>query len=382
MPRARLSGRRQGSPETCLARGLHSGTNRGSFLFGGRGPLVGMRVIMQIDKVESRRDDKVEEILQSHDVDWEVIEIAFSEIDIDASRKNGARQGVPLNEKVVQTYRENIEAGHVFPMMVVTKIPTGYLLHAGNQRSEVHRRRIMDGESPKDMPIKVYLVKTTSALVLHDLERRTNIGTGWGESREGVLSNALYLVSQDGMSLEDAAKLYGMSRSRLQTAKRQREKRIEYGKRGIDTSRLSQSAVLAVGSANDVETEGKLAHLANSFAATANTIQPVATAVRKASSAAQRIRLIKEAETKWKNEARDKKGGQTYADGRKLVRRPRKAKALKLLGDLARWLESGNNGGRFDNLDDMQVFEEETKKEVINLWGRVRAAMNRAVRNE
>lgn len=337
---------------------------------------------MQIDKVEWRRDDKVEEILQSHDVDWEVIEIAFSEIDIDASRKNGARQGAPLNDKVVQTYRENIEAGHIFPMMVVTKIPTGYLLHAGNQRSEVHRRRIMDGESPKDMPVKVYLVKTKSALVLHDLERRTNIATGWGESREGVLSNALYLVSQDGMSVEDAAQLYGMSKNRLQSAKRQREKRIDYGKSGIDTSRLSQTAILAVASASDAESERKLAHLANSYAATASTIQPVATAVRKASSAAHRIRLIKEVEAKWKNEARDKKGGRTDGDGRKLVRRPRKAKALKLLGDLARWLESGNNGGRFDNLDDMQVFEKEVKKEIINLWGRLRAAMNRIVRNE
>ncbi len=174
-------------------------------------------------------------------IEWKEVRIEQERISISDSRRNGARRD-RLDESAVVDYRECMERGDVFPMIVVCKIDGAkrYVIAGGN-----HRHAALAGLPRQSFPVMSCDVSVVQFAIL---SRRLNRANGKRESRADRVKQAAELVTAYGLDQKAAAEAMDVPRSTLGTELRATEVRqIIAGITGDDCSEVPSSVLVTIG---------------------------------------------------------------------------------------------------------------------------------------
>lgn len=166
----------------------------------------------------------IEAWLDGHGLTYKAARIKLSEIDKDASLRNQARVGAPLNDDQVLMYGASLERGDIFPPIVVWQQPKTkkYVVIDGN-----HRYAANDLVGNTD--INAYIVDSPSEAQTIVLTFEANTKHGLPTSMEERLRQAIVLV-EHGATQTSAAQRLGVPLKRVEDAIR-----IRKGDRRADT---------------------------------------------------------------------------------------------------------------------------------------------------
>ena len=173
-------------------------------------------------------------------VAWEVKHIEHAQINVGESRQNGARRH-RLDESAVADYRESMQRGDTFPMIVVCKISgsTGYVIAGGNHR---HAACVELSKSP--FPA---MCCSVSAVQFAILSRRLNRTNGKRETRADRIKQAAELVAVYGLTQRAAADAMDVPSRALSKDIQATKVRQEIATvTGNDCSKVSNTTVLAM----------------------------------------------------------------------------------------------------------------------------------------
>ena len=173
-------------------------------------------------------------------VAWEVKHIEHAQINVGESRQNGARRH-RLDESAVADYRESMQRGDTFPMIVVCKISgnAGYVIAGGNHR---HAACVELSKSP--FPA---MCCSVSAVQFAILSRRLNRTNGKRETRADRIKQAAELVAVYGLTQRAAADAMDVPPKALSKDIQATKVRQEIATvTGNDCSKVSNTTVLAM----------------------------------------------------------------------------------------------------------------------------------------
>lgn len=320
-------------------------------------------------------DLQAEQAMTRMGIAWEVMSVPFAKIDFAESRVNGARIAAALLPEVVEDYQEAIEAGSVFPRVVLTPIPTGYLISWGNQRCAALGNLIEAGKLPKRLEIEAYVTEPLDKTYREVLSRSGNVSHGARASRQERLIHAMYSVSGLGLSLNDAAVAFNISRSTLgQNIKAEQTRRelLKAGVRGVEALPMHSLRALSV-LEFDADLQQKVASLAIQHGMTREDVGTAAKAIKAARSQPARLAALKNLERDLTSQARAV-NRKTERNGKadRTLERPRRREFLNLMDRLVRLLEKGNAGEAFTTLEQLQFVGDEDTARAASLANKLR----------
>lgn len=150
-------------------------------------------------QTDSSADPKIEDWLKSHGAPFELKEIALADINERRSLHNQARFQ-PLDEHLVVTYAEAMEAGAIFPPIVVTDVGTGYLIIDGNHRFAAAR---LAGKTHLPAYVSNGLTERQILVLTFDANTKHGLPTTPEERKQ----HAVYLVETAGITQKDASRM-------------------------------------------------------------------------------------------------------------------------------------------------------------------------------
>ncbi len=173
-----------------------------------------------------------EKWLQSHGMDFTLREVHIDQIDREASHRNQARVGAPVNDDTVLLYATAMEKGDEFPAGVMYQRRDGkYIVVDGN-----HRIAAADLRGLKSYP--AYVIDNPSDVQVRMLTYEANTKHGLPTSLDERVQQARHLVNL-GSKPDEAARMLGVPASRLQNALRvtqddQRAASLQVNKRWVN----------------------------------------------------------------------------------------------------------------------------------------------------
>lgn len=199
--------------------------------------------------------------LEGMGLDWEQRDIRKQQFNVRESRFNGARRH-RIDESAVADYRDSMQRGDVFPMIVACKVDgnSGLVIAGGN-----HRHAAVEGLPDEVMPA---MCCSVSAVQFAILSRRLNRTNGKRETRTDRVKQAAELVAVYGLSQQAAADAMDVPHSTLATEIRAMEVRQALVlATGDDCSEVSNNVITTMGKfRNDHNVLQQLATLAKSGA--------------------------------------------------------------------------------------------------------------------
>lgn len=157
-----------------------------------------------------------EEWLTGLGVEWDFVpNIPLDKIDRMKSLANQSRMDEPINEEVVERYTEDMKRGDTFPPVLARQtggkgiIETKVYLLGGNHRYVAADRAAK--------PLDAYVVRCTPEMAMR-LMYEDNRRHGFPPSEEDRLAMAVNLIEGQGYTVEDAAKVVGVSRGKIGVA--------------------------------------------------------------------------------------------------------------------------------------------------------------------
>ena len=300
-------------------------------------------------KLETRLDPDAETVLSFADVEYVVKEICLEEVDWSESANNCARMWNPLNEEKIDDYRMAMVAGDVFPMPVVEASKGGMIILGGNQRLNAANR--IDGS----MSMMAYVARPLLTSQREVVIRSLNARHGWGDEKSERLDHAVYLVQKHGMTTDDASRMFMVAKSSINLRIKADETKARLAKRGIDASRLSQTALVAISSVQDEKYATAVAKAAVETSATGEQVTDAAKSIIAAKSTAAKAKVIKDFTKVWSDSVKL----ETKPKG---MKRPRREKFLRQMQSISAFLEHGNDGEGFYSMDDLQCTENDREK--------------------
>lgn len=125
-------------------------------------------------------------LLKDRLIDFSTVEVDFSDIDLDASKKNQARF-LPLHDDVVVSYGSAMEQGDVFPPVIMMGTKGKYVVLDGNHRVAA---AMLVGYTHATAFVCKNITKAQAELLTFEANARHGLPT----SNEERLSQAVYLV--------------------------------------------------------------------------------------------------------------------------------------------------------------------------------------------
>jgi hypothetical protein len=287
--------------------------------------------------VSWRPDPDAESVIGFVGVEYQEKSISVSDIDWNESANNCARMLNPLNEEKIEDYATCMKAGDTFPAVVVESTPTGFVILGGNQRLNAVKRI---GCSNAD----AYVVRGLTTSQRECLIRSLNARHGWGTGKEERIEHAVYLVKALGVSTQDAARLMVVCPSTIVKRLRVDSTRASLAKIGIDAAKLAASHIDAINRVPDEDMQAEVARIAINKGASAESVKGVTDACSQLKNRAAMAAKIKE----WSKDLAPVKAGV------KKLATPRRDKFLRLLATMNDFLERGNAGTGFSDLDELQ----------------------------
>lgn len=173
-----------------------------------------------------------EKWLQSHGMDFALREVHLDQIDREASHRNQARIGSPVNDDTVLLYATAMEKGDDFPAAVMYQRKDGkFLVIDGN-----HRVAAADLRGLSSYP--AYVIENPSDVQVRMLTYEANTKHGLPTGLDERVQQAMHLVNL-GSKPDEAARMLGVPVSRLQGALKvtqadQRAANLQVNKRWVN----------------------------------------------------------------------------------------------------------------------------------------------------
>jgi hypothetical protein len=327
-------------------------------------------------------DLRAERDMKDLGIHFSVVTIKFRDIDIKESGYNGARIGGAIVTELVNDYAQGFRNGDSFPRPVVYR-KAGYILTSGNQRCNALLKLIEAGEVDKNTDIEVYLMDTSEIDLLEGFARSANVSHGGRSSFDDRKAHACHMVTHFGWTVKNAAKLYMVSDTCIQTHITTERIRRELAENGIDTSQVPTETINQVSKlASDDSVFLKTASLIADNRPTAERVGQFVAKVKKAKSEPARLSEVKKFEKELKDEARSRDNHKNLKlSARKLPDRPRRDRIISSFTKIADFLDSGKAGEGFSNLAELQITTEADKKTISQLWQRIELRMSLILRD-
>ena len=217
-------------------------------------------------------DDQATEILRQHGVLWDVATVSDSQIDIEKSRHNGARE-VPIDKVQVQDYASAMESGDTFPCITLAKIEGSgkYIIVGGN-----HRHAAAKSIGQKSF---MAICIECDARDFHLLRIGLNATHGKSESREMRIQQAVELVLSQNMRPSEVAALLRLPSTTINQAVRVRELESSIVKSGLSKAGINETNLITI---SRLANEAKLLPLGLELAKSAATTTQVRDTMKEA----------------------------------------------------------------------------------------------------
>lgn len=149
-------------------------------------------------------DPSAEQVLNEFGIKAAVGTVSLTDIDWEASRSNHARiLGKPIDEDLVEEYAQGFVNGDAFPMPVVRNVGKKYVIVGGN-----HRLSALERSGGQDF--QAYVIDTKDTQTADLLPRVLNRRGGRRTGKEEAFQHAMYAVREYGMTIRQAAQLFGL----------------------------------------------------------------------------------------------------------------------------------------------------------------------------
>jgi len=323
-------------------------------------------------------DLKAESDYRAMAIPFSMQTIRFSQIDLKESSFNGARLGDTIIDDLVDDYAQGMTNGDTFPSVVVYEAKGGkFIIISGNQRSNAIKKLIANGELPKDPTMEVYVLDTADQMLLEAVARSANVSHGSRATAAERMAHAVYMVTKFGMKPADAALLYMVSCSNINSNIRAERVRRDLGKQNIDVSALPNSAIEPLRKLeNDNNSFLKVGSLVAQHKPTGERVKQIINRVGKAKSDAGRSSVVKAIEKELTQESKSYSHKKRDKNSHpKMPDRPRRDKLIHLLERLANFLAYEKDGSGFTSLDELQIATEADEGKVKKLWSQLELRM-------
>lgn len=289
-----------------------------------------------------RDDTDAEQVLNYIGITFNREVVRIDEIDWVASGANCARFTDPINEERVSDYGSGMAKGDTFPCPVIEKTPTGFLILGGNQRLNAAKRIGVES-------FPAFVCEGLTTVEREAAVRSLNSRHGWGTPKIEAIAHAVHMVKTHGMSVSDAAYLMVVSDSTINLHMRADNMRVLLHKHGVDASSLGVAHLSSIDKCKDERYQVQIAKIAIDSNATAEDVKSIVDTINQQKTPAKM-------DVKFKEWVREIPEGINTNNG---IKKPRRKKFLSLLKNINDFLERGNDGTGFSNLDELQCSEQD-----------------------
>lgn len=237
------------------------------------------------------QDFPAESKMQEFGAKYKVSDVKLSEIDWAASRTNGARLNDPLNDDLVIEYALAMERGDGFPMVVLMKKGSHYIILSGNHRMAA-AKEIGIAE------VKAYVIETDDSSVIEILPRVLNRLHGKRQDKSEALLHAVYAVDQFGWEPKKASEMFGLHKGAVADFIRIRETRTALEKNGVKTAALKDSHVRTLSVIKNENVQSAAARIAVNTGMTGDLLEELTKSVKAQKTEATAMGVIGEWEKK------------------------------------------------------------------------------------
>jgi hypothetical protein len=332
-------------------------------------------------KLSWTKDLKAESDLARMAVVFSVQDIPLSAIDFAESQVNGARLGDPIVRHLVDDYKQGMENGDSFPMpvTVAAKGKGRFVVLSGIQRTTAIKEMVESGDVAKTITIPCYVIDTADKLLHEIIARSGNVAHGGRSDRAERLAHAIYCVRSLGLTTEQAARVFMVSRTTITGHIRADKERETLSDAGIDAASIPDSSLDQLRLIPDRSTKVKLGYLIAKHVPSTERVKQIVNTMKRDDTPLGRLNRVRQFEKELTLQAH---ATSTPRNGKspKVPQRPRRDTLLRMLDRLDSFLEAGPMGRPFLSLSEMQFSGGEDTKRVKHLWGNVRMRLDIAIK--
>lgn len=173
------------------------------------------------------RDQRAEAGMRNLGIEFTVQTVPMRDINRDLSGTHQARVGKKVNDDWIMEYAVAAQNGAEFPMVILDRLKKDcYFIWSGNHR-------IGAAELHGDKEIQAYVVHVTDMRLQDILPRVVNTWEGHRESREAVLTHAVYLCEKHNLESKEVATMMGLKPEWVVNALRSSDLRRQVEETGV-----------------------------------------------------------------------------------------------------------------------------------------------------
>jgi len=293
-------------------------------------------------------DHQAEAILKFCEVTWIVKKISMEDIDWEASSLNPARLWHHENTDVVDQYATAMEAGDEFPRVVVEASENGYIIIGGNRRTAAMKHL-------GDTEIEAYVLKPIPARQREIVIRSLNSRHGEAINREERMAQSVYMALSCGLTVKDAARLQSLPQKTVQTNVLAAKVTQRLAATGLDVSKLPVTHLSVIAKISDNKQAARLSKILLEQKCSIIETKDIVAAVLASPSVTITNKRINEFES----HLEATRAGQKF--GSKTIQKPHWNRFHSALSNLSLFLDRGNDGIGFSNLEELQCSPEDAE---------------------
>ncbi len=180
--------------------------------------------------------------LKEFGLDWELGDVAISDIDDKESTANHARL-IGTDQNVVDEYAVAMSRGDVFPRIVCRKHGSKYITFGGNHT-------YLGAKKAGHTHVAAYIVSTSSREDDDLVPRVLNRGHGLRQDKSEALANAMYAIQKYEKTPKQAAEMFGLPSDAVNEELRRRKVKELLEKSRVQTSSIPNTALLKLNPIN------------------------------------------------------------------------------------------------------------------------------------
>jgi hypothetical protein len=313
-----------------------------------------------------RRDFDAEKVINEFaGVSFRVGPVPFSDINWIESANNCARLGNALNGEKIEEYASAFRNGDQFPMVVVERSTSGFIILGGNQRCNAIKTLDI-----KDLVLECYIVDPLTSANRELIIRSLNSRHGWGSEKSERIEHAVYLVEAKGIATAIAARAMMVSESTITErirANKARQELVEDGmKEAADTRLFSNAHIEAIARVSNSARRMQIAKAVRDSKVKAADVATLAVNVQNAKSDAQAQKKIAETVKDWMHTS------ELVTSGPK--NNTRRTVFIRKIAEMEKFLESGNQGDAFSTFDELGCSPVDADKLMVSI-AKIRARL-------
>jgi len=326
-------------------------------------------------------DPQAEAQLSALGVAWTRADVQFSEVDLKMSLENNARLDKPLCDDTALEYACAMDTGAKFPAVVLRRNGSGlYRVLSGNHRLGGVELLIDGGNISKEEATlaHAYIVSTDDPMIIELLTRAANRWQGRRQGKTEALEHARWMMKKYNMTVQELSKHFFLSVKWLKERFKAEGLRADLQAANVPTSNLNDAQIAKIGQLGfNQRLQARVAAVAQEYKLKGEEVRNLVDKVRQASQDGEQAGMaaIKELEVAYR--ATKVKA----PEGTAAARRPVRARFMTHLVGFHNFLQCGNNGRPFGDLDGLQIAGKHDRHEAHEIWKQLKKTLDTLFQN-